>query len=301
MAWRRPSAVKVYRRLSDCFRGNIYRTKPLEVVSKYKCRQSGGGGSIEPIFLLILGAGVYVGWNIGANDTANCVGTAVGCGLISFRNAVILVGIFCILGALLQGQYVMRTIGKGIVKGDLNYLAVIIALVSSGFFVTLATFYRIPTSTSQAIVGGVVGIGLAVGAEINVSEFIYILESWILCPILVMVLAFSLMHLLNIILRKFESRTFLVQHAMGRLAIVSACYTAYALGANHAGTAVGPIANLGIVHPDILLFIGVGLVKGMKAIRKRTITIIFLGWFLTPTCAAAAAFLSYKIVKAVFA
>jgi PiT family inorganic phosphate transporter len=314
---------------------------------------------------LILGAGVYVGWNIGANDTANCVGTAVGCGLISFRNAVILVGIFCILGALLQGQYVMRTIGKGIVKDDLNYLAVIIAMVSSGFFVTLATFYRIPTSTSQAIVGGVVGIGLALGAEIDLSQLIYIVESWILCPILVMVLAFMLMHLLNFILRKFESRTFLMQHIMGRLAIVSACYTAYALGANHAGTAVGAIANLGIFHPNILLLIGglsivlgaatygkkvadtvgkgitpldipsafvaqissafgmhffsmlgipvstssaivgavvgVGLVRGMKAIRKRTITVIFLGWFLTPTFAAAAAFLLYKLARAVFA
>ena len=313
---------------------------------------------------MILGAGVYVGWNIGANDTANCVGTAVGCGLISFRNAVILVGIFCILGALLQGQYVMRTIGKGIVKDDLNYLAVIIALVSSGFFVTLATFYKIPTSTSQAIVGGVVGIGLALGAEIDWSKFISIVESWIICPILVMVLAFTLMHILNLILRKFESRTFVMQHAMGRLAILSACYTAYALGANHAGTAVGPIANLGIFHPNILLFmgglsivlgaatygrkvadtvgkgitpldipsafvaqissafgmhffsmigipvstssaivgavVGVGLVKGMKAISKRTITIIFLGWFLTPTFAAAAAFLLYKLVKAVF-
>jgi PiT family inorganic phosphate transporter len=313
---------------------------------------------------LILGAGVYVGWNIGANDTANCVGTAVGCGLISFRNAVILVGIFCILGALLQGQYVMRTIGKGIVKDDLNYLAVIIALVSSGFFVTLATFYKIPTSTSQAIVGGVVGIGLALGAEIDWSKFISIVESWIICPILVMALAFTLMHILNLILRKFESRTFVMQHAMGRLAILSACYTAYALGANHAGTAVGPIANLGIFHPNILLFmgglsivlgaatygrkvadtvgkgitpldipsafvaqissafgmhffsmigipvstssaivgavVGVGLVKGMKAISKRTITIIFLGWFLTPTFAATAAFLFYKLVKAVF-
>jgi PiT family inorganic phosphate transporter len=258
----------------------------------------------------------------------------------------------------------MRTIGKGIVKDDLNYLAVIIALVSSGFFVTLATFYKIPTSTSQAIVGGVVGIGLALGAEIDWSKFISIVESWIICPILVMALAYTLMHILNLILRKFESRTFVMQHAMGRLAILSACYTAYALGANHAGTAVGPIANLGIFHPNILLFmgglsivlgaatygrkvadtvgkgitpldipsafvaqissafgmhffsmigipvstssaivgavVGVGLVKGMKAISKRTITIIFLGWFLTPTFAAAAAFLFYKLVKAVF-
>jgi len=40
--------------------------------------------------------------------------------------------------------------------------------------VTLATFYRISTSTSQAIVGGVVGIGLAVGAEVNFTKFILI-------------------------------------------------------------------------------------------------------------------------------
>lgn len=292
------------------------------------------------------------------------MGTAVGCGLISFRNAVILVAIFSILGALLQGQYVMKTIGKGIVKTDLSYLAVIIALVSSGFFVTLATFYRIPTSTSQAIVGGVVGIGLALGAEIDQSKFISIVESWIICPIMVMVLAFTLMHILNFILRKFESRTFLMQHTMGRLAILSACYTAYALGANHAGTAVGPIANLGIFHPNILLFmgglsialgaatygrkvadtvgkgitplnipsafvaqiasafgmhffsvlgipvstssaivgavVGVGLVKGGKAISKRTVAIIFIGWFLTPTFAAASSFVVYKLIKAVF-
>ena len=173
---------------------------------KYRRRRSGGGRPIEPILLLILGAGAYVGWNIGANDTANCVGTSVGCGLISFRNAVILVAIFSILGALLQGQYVMKTIGRGIVKADLSYLAVIVALVCSGFFVTLATFYRIPTSTSQAIVGGVVGIGLAVNAEVDFSKLIVIVESWVICPVMVMALSFGLMHLIRMILRRFESR-----------------------------------------------------------------------------------------------
>jgi PiT family inorganic phosphate transporter len=288
----------------------------------------------------------------------------VGCGLISFRNAVILVSIFALLGALLQGQHVMYTIGKGIVKADLNYLAVIIALVSSGFFVTLATFYKIPTSTSQAIVGGVVGIGLALNAEIDHSKLISIVESWIICPIMVMVLAFALMYILNIILRKFESRTFLMQHAMGRLAILSACYTAYALGANHAGNAVGPIANLGIFHPKLLLFIGgltialgaatygkkvahtvgtgitpldipaafvaqissafgmhlfsmlgipvstssaivgavvgVGLVKGAKAISTKMILTILMGWILTPTMAAAAAYICYRTITVIW-
>ncbi|MGD9079098.1 MAG: inorganic phosphate transporter [Desulfobacterales bacterium] len=307
-----------------------------------------------------MGAGVYVGWNIGANDTANCMGTSVGCGLISFRNAVILVAIFSILGALLQGQNVMNTIGRGIVKTDLSYLAVIVALVCSGFFVTLATFFRIPTSTSQAIVGGVVGIGLAVKAEVNFSKLIFIAESWVICPLMVMALSFVLMHLLRLILRRFETSSFRFQNALGWLAIGSACYVAFSMGANNAGNAVGPIANLGIIHPKLLLLmggisiavgaatygrkvadtvgkgitpldipgafvaqissafgmhlfallgipvstssaivgavVGVGLVKGMRAISQKTIVTILLGWLLTPTLAAASAYLFYKLI-----
>jgi PiT family inorganic phosphate transporter len=204
----------------------------------------------------LLGASAYVGWNIGANDTANCIGTTVGCGLLSFRRAVILVAVFAILGAMLQGHHVMRTIGKGIVKTDLNYLAVCVALICSGFFVTLATFFRIPTSTSQAIVGGVVGIGLAVGAEIDYSKFILIAESWIICPVMVMALSFGLMYMVNHFLRRYGSRSLLFQHAFGWLAILSACYVAYSMGANNAGNAVGPVANLNIFPPKVLLFIG---------------------------------------------
>ena len=293
------------------------------------------------------------------------MGTSVGCGLITFRNAVILVAIFAILGALLQGQHVMDTIGRGIVKTDLSYLAVVIALVCSGFFVTLATFFRIPTSTSQAIVGGVVGIGLAVNAEVDFSKLILIAESWVICPLLVMALSFGSMHLLILILRRFETGSFRFQNALGWLAIGSACYVAFSMGANNAGNAVGPIANLGIIHPRLLLLmggvsiaigaatygkkvsdtvgkgitpldipgafiaqissafgmhlfallgipvstssaivgavVGVGLVKGMKAIRKKTIVTILLGWLLTPTLAAGSAFLLYKFIKMVFA
>ena len=313
------------------------------------------------MFFILLGAGAYVGWNIGANDTANCIGTTVGCGLISFKKAAILVAVFAITGGMLQGEHVMKTITKGIVNTELDYLAVCVALICSGFFVTLATFYRVPTSTSQAIVGGVVGIGLAVGAEVNFSKFILIAESWVVCPILVMILAFSFMHLVVLVLRRFQSRTLLFQHAFGWLAIVSACYVAYSMGANNAGNAVGPIANLGIFPPKLLLLIGgvsiavgaitfgkkvadtvgkgitpldipgafvaqvssafgmhlfslfgipvstssaivgavvgVGLVKGARAISKKTIMTILVGWVLTPTLAGSFSFLLYKAIK----
>jgi PiT family inorganic phosphate transporter len=213
-------------------------------------------GAIEPILFFILGAGVYVGWNIGANDTANCIGPTVGCGLLKFRTAVIIVTIFVVLGGILQGHHVMKTISKGIVKTELSYTAIMVALICSGFFVTIATFFRIPTSTSQAIVGGVTGIGLAVGTDINYSQLIIIAESWIICPLLAMVLSFILSHLLGFVLRRIRIGPILVQNALGWLAIMSSCYVAYSLGANHAGIAVGPIANLGIIHPTLLLFIG---------------------------------------------
>jgi phosphate/sulfate permease len=262
---------------------------------------------------------------------------------------------------MLQGHHVMKTIGKGIVKTDLDYLAVCVALICSGFFVTLATFFRIPTSTSQAIVGGVVGIGLAVGAEVDFSKFIVIAESWVICPILVMAVAFGLMYLVKKILQKFRTKSLLFQQAFGWLAILSACYVAYSMGANNAGNAVGPIANLDIIHPKLLLLIGgmsiavgaatygkkvadtvgkgitpmdipgafvaqissafgmhlfsmlgipvstssavvgavvgVGLVKGMRAISKRTISTILIGWVLTPSLAAGSSFLFYKVLK----
>jgi PiT family inorganic phosphate transporter len=218
----------------------------------------------------LLGAGAYVGWNIGANDTANCIGTTVGCGLISFRKAAILVSVFVIIGAMLQGQHVMKTISKGIVNAELDYMAVCVVLICSGFFVTLATFYRIPTSTSQAIVGGVVGIGLAVGAEVNFAKFILIAESWIICPVLVMILSYGLMHLVVLVLRRFQSRSLLFQHAFGWLAIASACYVAYSMGANNAGNAVGPIANLDIFPPQLLLFIsGVSIAIGALTYGKK--------------------------------
>ena len=312
----------------------------------------------------MLFAGSYVGWNIGANDTANCIGTTVGCGLITFRRAVMLVVIFTLLGALLQGQYVMKTIGKGIVGAELSYTAIVVALICSGIFVTLATFYRIPTSTSQAIVGGIMGIGLATGATINYGKLITIAQSWVLCPLLVLGLAYLLSLLLNFVLSRLAISTLMVQNALGRLAILSSCYVAYSMGANNAGNAVGPIANLELMHPRLLLLIGgiaiavgaatygkkvadtvgkgitpldlpsafiaqfssafglhffsmlgipvstssaivgavvgVGLSKGIKNIRKKTVVTIFSGWVLTPFLAATTTYIAYKVITSIF-
>ena len=66
--------------------------------------------------------------------------------MISFKNAVILVALFSILGAVLQGEHVMKTIGTGIVSAELNYRAILVSMICSGFFVTIATFFRLSYS-----------------------------------------------------------------------------------------------------------------------------------------------------------
>ena len=63
---------------------------------------------------------------------------------------------------------------------------------------TLATFFRIPVSTSLAIVGGVLGIGLALEAEVDFTKLLTIAQSWVVCPVLVLLLAFLLYKAISI-------------------------------------------------------------------------------------------------------
>jgi PiT family inorganic phosphate transporter len=268
------------------------------------------------------------------------------------------VAFFVIMGALLQGHKVMKTIGKGIVTEELPPLAIIVAMLSAGLFVTLATFFKIPVSTSQAIVGGVGGVGFAVGAEVDLSKMLTIVQAWVISPFLTATLAFFLYHLFAIPLRRIR-RVAIWDRIFGVLVISSASYVAFSLGANNVGNAVGPIANIG--EPSIWLIlmggaalaigsltygrgvtetvgggitpldpmsafaaqasaalaihffsilgipvstsqaivgavVGVGLVKGARAISKKRIIEIVIGWAATPTIAGLSSWGLYKLV-----
>ncbi|MBS3765420.1 anion permease [Candidatus Bipolaricaulota bacterium] len=219
------------------------------------------------IGLLIL-VGFYVGWNIGANDTANCIGTPVGSGLISYKKMVYLVAIFVVLGALLQSHNVMKTIGKGVVTDPLNLIAVLTAMLSAGFFVTLATFFKIPVSTSQAIVGGVVGAGLSMGNGINLSQVLTIGEVWVVSPPLTALMSFVLYHILAFFLRRVRRVTFW-DKILSYLVIISGAYVAFSLGANDVGNSVGPLTVLGIDQIWLALLGGVSLSVGVITYGKR--------------------------------
>ncbi len=198
--------------------------------------------SVE-LALLIVAGGLYVGANIGANDAANCIGPSTGAGLIRYRMGISLVAVFAIAGALLQGKAVAKTVGKGIVTETLSAEAVLAALLCGGLFVTIATFRKIPVSTSQAVVGAVAGVGVASRLEMDWSKVLNIAGSWVLCPILTMVLTYvvyrGIVWLLNRMERQRGARA-----VLRWLVLVSAAYAAYSLGANNLGNAIGPILAL---------------------------------------------------------
>lgn len=236
------------------------------------------------ILIVLLLAGFYVGWNIGANDAANCIGTSVGSGIISYKKAIVLLAIFVILGAVLQGHHVMETIGNGIVQAKLPDLAILVALLSSGFFVTLATFFRIPVSTSQSIVGGILGVGIGVfgfqSEYIKYDKLREIFLTWVLCPILIVALAIILYLCLVAFLRRFKKVLFW-NKIVSVGAVLSACYVAYSLGANHAGTAMGLL--YGKFPEKGFLFIvigGLAIATGILTFSKRVMETV--GKSITP-------------------
>jgi len=220
--------------------------------------------SLIPLLL----AGAYVGWNIGANDAGNCVGTTVGSGLLTYRRAVLLVAVFAFLGSVLQGSEVMHTMGKGIIETELTSLAILAAMLSAGLFVTVATLFKVPVSTSQAIVGGVAGVGLAVGADLNTGVIFRIVQVWVVCPILVGVLAVLIYVTARFVLRRI-SQDSIWQRAPNALLILSACYISFSLGANHVGTAMGPITNLGIEPMWLGLLGGASMAVGVLTFGRR--------------------------------
>src|SRR3990172_1526236 len=109
---------------------------------------------------------VFMGLNIGGNNAAAAMGAAYGARVRTKYQAVILIGVFSLLGAIFSGGAVIKTLGSGILpSGTILINGAIVAVGAAGITVFLANILRIPISTSQAAVGSVGGIGLFYGSS----------------------------------------------------------------------------------------------------------------------------------------
>jgi PiT family inorganic phosphate transporter len=158
--------------------------------------------------------GLYMAWNIGANDVANSMADAVGSGALSVKQAVIAAGICEFAGAVLVGSHVTDTIRKGIVdpsalaslpgmlEGEPAALLVIgmaAALLSAAIWLNFATIIGMPVSTTHSIVGAVAGFGI-VAAGISSVHWVkmgQIVASWFISPFAGGLMAFIIFKIIS--------------------------------------------------------------------------------------------------------
>jgi len=204
---------------------------------------------MDGLAVAIVAVAFYIAWNIGSNDSANAMGTAVGSGILSLRQATLTIAIFVVLGAYLKGYKVMKTVGEGIVpEGFMSIEMALIALLSAGIWVTIATVKGLPVSTTQAIVGGVIGVGLAMKAPVNWFTLGKIAAAWVISPILSGVLAMVLYRFYSRVISEIKSVS-TIEALYKALAILGGSYMAFNFGTNEVANASGPIVGAGFMEP----------------------------------------------------
>ncbi len=211
------------------------------------------------MFLFFMSSGLFLGWTLGANDASNVFGSAVGSKMIRFKQAAIIASIFVVLGAVFQGAGGSHTLGK---LGSVDALggAFTVAL-AAGVAVFWMTRLKLPVSTSQAIVGAIIGWNLFTGNPTDMNSLTKIVTTWVSGPILGGIFAVLLFLLLQFILRK--SKTHLIQldaYIKFALLVVGA-FGSYSLGANNIANVVGVFIPSA---PNILLNFGFFTLNGTQ-------------------------------------
>ena len=166
---------------------------------------------MEPITMVLIGLALivcaYMAWNIGANDVANAMGTSVGSKALTLKQAVIIAAIFEFSGAFFAGDAVTDTVRKGILSVDFSDPMVdsafsqdiafgfIAAMMAAATWLTIATRYGLPVSTTHSIIGGIIGVGLILEVKHDTSLIDWevvqkVVMSWVASPLMGALLAF---------------------------------------------------------------------------------------------------------------
>jgi len=173
------------------------------------------GSGDKMLFLVSVFLGIFMAFNIGGNDVANSFGTSVGSGTLSIAQALCIAAVFEASGAVIAGGEVTSTIRSGIIdlsKMDVHprdFIYVMMsALFAAGAWLLFASRKGLPVSTTHAIIGGIVGSGLTLGALLNTAETsaLWLVQwdkigkiaiSWVLSPILGGVISFGIFWLIK--------------------------------------------------------------------------------------------------------
>lgn len=262
--------------------------------------------------LFFLTSGLLLGWSLGANDAANVFGTAVGTRMVRFATAAIVCSVFVVLGAVVSGAGAAHTLGA---LGSVNALAgAFTAALAAAATVYVMTKWGLPVSTSQAIVGAIIGWNLFSGSATDSQTLVKIVATWVACPILAGIIAVPLLKFVAYGLR--VARLHLLRlDAFTRLALLFAgAFGAYSLGANNianvmgvfvdvspfTGFSVAGIFSLSSVQ-QLFLIGAIAIAVGVFTYSKRVMVTVGAGILPITPVAAWVVVIAHSIVLFLFA
>jgi len=263
------------------------------------------------ILIFLLG-GLFLGWSLGANDAANVFGTAVGTRMIRFKTAAFVCGIFVILGAIISGGGTTETLGK---LGAINALpGAFAACVAAGLSVYTMTKFGLPVSTTQAIVGAIIGWNLYTGSQINIKVLVTILSTWILCPIIAGVIAMLFYSITKKFIQSGKLHILRLDAYTRTALVLAGAFGAYSLGANNIANVMGvfvpisPFTDINILNififsskEQLFLLGGIAIAIGVFTYSKRVMFTVGNDLLKLSPVAAFIVVISHSIVLFLFA
>ncbi len=249
---------------------------------------------------------------MGANDASNVFGTAVGARMIRFRTAAFLCSIFVVVGAVISGAGASHTLGK---LGAVNEVAgAFVVAFSAAFTVYWMTKAGYPVSTSQAIVGAIIGWNVFSGSPTDYNSLTKIALTWIACPVLSGVIAVALYRLTVFVINCCKPHMFTLDMATRQGLVIAGILGSYSLGANNIANVMGVFVPVS-PFPDLLLFGflpfsstqqlfllgGLTIAVGVFTYSKRVMLTVGSGIMSLSPVASLVSVMSHSIVLFLFA
>ncbi len=261
--------------------------------------------------IVFLASGLFLGWALGANHLGNVFGTAIGTRMVSFHMAAFICSLFVVLGAVISGAGPSETLGK---LGAVNEL-------SGAFMVALAaaltmfwmTRLGLPVSTTQAIVGGIVGWNFFSSTATDATALTKIMLSWAAGPLIAALAAMALYKLVQGLM--FRSRIHLLRvDAYTRAGLIFAgALGAYSLGANNIANVMGvfvPVTPFGGIsltqmlsldaQQELFLLGGIAIAVGIYTYSRKVVNTVGENLLQMSPAAAFVVVMAHSLVLMIF-
>nr|WP_300980623.1 inorganic phosphate transporter [Mesotoga sp.] len=238
---------------------------------------------------------VFFGWTLGRNDAANIYGTTVTSGILKYRSAALISSFAVLVGAILGGAGGMQTLSS---LSSHTLLSASVNAAAAGISVLLLNRLGLPVSSSQAVVGSVVGIGLLSGS-VDWLVVLKIVSCWITTPLVAAIVALFLYRLIGVAFKRV--RSILVQDILLKsLAVIVGGFGSFALGANNVANITGTFADIIGVEKAVLIG-GLSISAGAIMFSKRVMYTIGTKIVALESFASVIALLAQSLTVLVYA